>query len=977
MTNKDELVQLARLAEQAERYSIGSHSKYTVSACRSSWRIISGIEQETLLDKYLIPKATTAESKIVYLEMKGDYYRYLTEITVGSEQQTILNDADTACRTANQAFDNALTGLDSIDDDSYRVWYVELFPHSSISSCQIPYNLTTCDFVYSVVVPRTNNISFVYNCIDIQGNNVIGVFTSNGTCESFQLNDEQIVSNYSTQDNFLIAIDGQGTGVYSIADDFVCFYQLYPTFELFVWPNTIGISPRGMHIGSNQDYAVVAGYCQSTPSSAVECGFYIRLNTSLSSPYSISKFNIAGVLYYPWSDPRVIRYMANSQTYTAQSVMSVSICWNTQQVLIGIQSLNTVLLYSLNDTHNPISTRQNGVGYMGFGKSVAWLDDTGEKAVILANTYIYSTYEWISSAVHIYNIESDGFSDSTQPILVYPNSQQVLLQMMAESLIRLSCSPAGNLGILDSLSNGVGILVAPPGYYPNTNIDVYATNSIPCNRGTNRTYAGIELCSPYSSSSMNCSEDSFCPYGAVGEVLYSAFETIEQIQEYPESPENTVFDDILMQNMFAFNVNSVHCLLVSPLVWVVLVMLIGLSVALFLTISEALYPEHHSMQDNVKKVFRKIDLIGEGEMWIGGLISAAIIVLVVSAYSFSNSFLRQYPIEDITHNSSFACDVTLRNAKFSTTTQQRWDPRRSTKESQTMFDLLNAQLFTLNIDLVQTAFTCDDQLYVQRFDGYETTIIPITKCQTKYNDTTLSLTILLPAQVISVRLVLPGLNTVGAIRIGLSGPAAEAEDGRFTLMALNFASTFVSSSLDQVLAESMTFPIELTEIVNQTDPLNSNDVSKFSGIWSSSLTVNSAQLFTNESQYTFLYRTTTNISITIEQNIFYIGNLQQPIARQTEVIFRSLLFTIVVLEVFGLIFLLIKLLFMPVFRTIHERLRQRSPKIHDSEIDDISKIKAENDIITKVIHENDQNFIKRKCHRRWSTTAIARKPCHD
>ncbi|CAF3958825.1 unnamed protein product, partial [Adineta steineri] len=629
-------------------------------------------------------------------------------------------------------------------DNLFLVCYIELFPHSNSSTCQIPYNLTTCDFVYSVVVPSTSNISFVYNCIDILGNNVIGVFTSNGTCASFHLNDEQIVSNYSTQDNFLIAIDGQGTGVYSIADDFVCFYQLYPTFELFVWPNTIGISPRGMHIGSNQDYAVVAGYCQSTLTSAVECGFYIRLNTSLSSPYSISKFDIANVLHYSWNDPRIIRYMANSRTYTAQSVMSVSICWNTQQVLIGIQSLNTVLSYSLNDTHNPISTRQNGVGFMGFGKSVAWLDETGEKAVILANTYTYSTYEWVSSAVHVYNIQSDGFSDTTQPIFVYPNSQQVLLQMMAESLIRLSSSPSGNLGILDSLSNGVGILVAPPGYYPNTNIDVYATNSIPCNRGTNRTYAGIELCSPYSSSSMNCSEVAFCPYGAVGEVLYSAFESIEQIQEYPESPEST--------------------------------------------------------------------------MWIGGLISAAIIVLVVSAYSFSNSFLRQYPVEDITHNSSFACDVTLRNAKFSTTTQQRWDPRRSTKESQPMFDSLNAQPFTLNIDLVQTAFTCDDQFYVERFDGYETTLIPITKCQTKYNGTILSLTILLPAQVISVRLVLPGLNTVGAIRIGLSGPAAEDENGRFTLMALNFASTFVSSSLDQVLAKSMTFPIELTQIVNQTDP---------------------------------------------------------------------------------------------------------------------------------------------------------------
>ncbi|CAF4257554.1 unnamed protein product [Adineta steineri] len=113
-----------------------------------------------LLDKYLIPKATTAESKIVYLKMKGDYYRYLAEATTGSEQQKfageseiaykdafdmaknqmpvthpirlglvlnfsvfyyeILNDTDTACRMAKQAFDDALAELDSIGEDSYR-----------------------------------------------------------------------------------------------------------------------------------------------------------------------------------------------------------------------------------------------------------------------------------------------------------------------------------------------------------------------------------------------------------------------------------------------------------------------------------------------------------------------------------------------------------------------------------------------------------------------------------------------------------------------------------------------------------------------------------------------------------------------------------------------------------------------------------------------------------------------------------------
>nr|CDP94502.1 Bm9583, isoform e [Brugia malayi] len=139
--NKDELVQRAKLAEQAERYDDMAQSmkrvtelgteltneernllsvayKNVVGARRSSWRVISSIEQKTeglekqqmvkeyrekvekelrdicqdvlnLLDKYLIPKAGNPESKVFYLKMKGDYYRYLAEIASGDDRESI------------------------------------------------------------------------------------------------------------------------------------------------------------------------------------------------------------------------------------------------------------------------------------------------------------------------------------------------------------------------------------------------------------------------------------------------------------------------------------------------------------------------------------------------------------------------------------------------------------------------------------------------------------------------------------------------------------------------------------------------------------------------------------------------------------------------------------------------------------------------------------------------------------------------
>jgi len=103
-----------------ERNLLSVAYKNVVGARRSSWRVISSIEQKTegserkqqmakeyrekiekelkdicqevlnLLDKFLIPKATTAESKVFYLKMKGDYYRYLAEVATGDERQSTL-----------------------------------------------------------------------------------------------------------------------------------------------------------------------------------------------------------------------------------------------------------------------------------------------------------------------------------------------------------------------------------------------------------------------------------------------------------------------------------------------------------------------------------------------------------------------------------------------------------------------------------------------------------------------------------------------------------------------------------------------------------------------------------------------------------------------------------------------------------------------------------------------------------------------
>ncbi|KAI4389455.1 hypothetical protein MLD38_001682 [Melastoma candidum] len=217
MATREENVYMAKLAEQAERYEemvefmekvssaadsgelsveernlLSVAYKNVIGTRRASWRIVSSIEQKEssrgnedhvsaireyrtkieselsgicagilkLLDARLIPSASSSDSKVFYLKMKGDYHRYLAEFKSGAERKEaaestltayksaqdianaelasthpirlglalnfsvfyyeILNSPDRACSLAKQAFDEAIAELDTLGEESYK-----------------------------------------------------------------------------------------------------------------------------------------------------------------------------------------------------------------------------------------------------------------------------------------------------------------------------------------------------------------------------------------------------------------------------------------------------------------------------------------------------------------------------------------------------------------------------------------------------------------------------------------------------------------------------------------------------------------------------------------------------------------------------------------------------------------------------------------------------------------------------------------
>merc|ERR1712072_681354 len=175
-----------------ERNLLSVAYKNAVGSRRASWRIITSVKDKEkskgnaefesfaaeyckkveaelqgicdtiiqVLGKNLVPSASSAESKVFYHKMKGDYYRYIAEFTEGDAKKAaaesarvaydeamteaskelavthpirlglalnfsvfhyeVLGNPEEACKMARTAFEDAIAELDNVAEDSYK-----------------------------------------------------------------------------------------------------------------------------------------------------------------------------------------------------------------------------------------------------------------------------------------------------------------------------------------------------------------------------------------------------------------------------------------------------------------------------------------------------------------------------------------------------------------------------------------------------------------------------------------------------------------------------------------------------------------------------------------------------------------------------------------------------------------------------------------------------------------------------------------
>ena len=808
---------------------------------------------------------------------------------------------------------------------SLPIFLIQWSPYnlsSSTSRCSISNLNQTDHYIYTVAVGKQGGEFFLAGeLINNRTGTFIGVAKYNATaltCATRFAFTIQYFTQYQHSEHYILGVEPTGRLAYGFSNEFLLLLVSQNTSVQRSWNGSLtwwdpSFLPLAVDISDR--FGVIAGFVQSVRDSVlnyIPIIYLLNFNTTNTPPLVIVDEYRPNATQGTWQD---LLTNADANYYSAKYDMSLSIS-NDGNVLVGMQFINRAFLFSVDRTNptklNYLSRFTNGRS-LGYGKGVAWLDNG--IAAVLVNIYSLN-YHWASSEVHFYDIRSNGYNSNSTPLSVFPNNNQILPTRMSLIFLNIVSSPS-SLALMDSQGNVLIFSPTSAGFYPwieDKGTTPFFTSPRSCLPGTFKNQTGIHGCLLCLTGTKNpgnatrqclpCSSASFCPLGSVADVSPLALGTTVQVKAYPKSPESTIFDEVLIQNMF--QIRGGRCLPISPLFWTLIVGGIGIVIITVMMMLKVFigHPRSHALRQRLKYFFRHTDLINEGELWVGGIASFCVIVLVSFAYAFSNNYYKQYPIET-TSDSHFACEESLRNAKFQTSTQSLAIPFADAEKE--MATLLKEQAFQLNVEFINTLIYCD-AVSLQALYGTKWSPIRWSNCS---NDSSiLTLSIPLPYQHLSVQVLLADVKTIGALRLSLQGDE-EHTTVHYHLKQLNFKQSFFKDG--QTLAPNVTIHLDMTKVINETMPIEGEE-SDFTGIYIPTFSVDVNSLFLSNDQYVRSTAPLTTLTVVLAETPYYVKNLQQPIAKRSEIIFHNLLFTVVCLEIFGLIFLLYKLVLKPLQR---------------------------------------------------------------
>jgi hypothetical protein len=459
------------------------------------------------------------------------------------------------------------------------------------------------------------------------------------------------------------------------------------------------------------------------------------------------------------------------------------------------------------------------------------------------------------------------------------------------------------------LDAGVALLLSasPPGYcsgqIDENLFDMGVYTSVPCIPGTARnttSFGPCFVCPPNTKNNgtsgtecETCTTNDLllCLRGSLVEIPLVNVTNYNQAVPYPNSPDLVEFDDVLLQNIFSFTTISPYCLAISPLFWASLTIGLGFIIYIVMCVLTC-FPQYKPHRRFLKKLFKHMDLVGEGELWLGGLLTLTIVVLLAFTCKFSISFTHLYPIETVSSDGEMtaSCNSILPNAKFTSFLQLLSTIQHG--EEKHIFTMLDEQNVTLTVHFVSTGFLCGSVTMQQNLDRGQRVLSNNFNCSYDKEISILSVSTILPQHLITIQFDLTGPYFIGGLRVCLSGPSNVEDDGKHTLQELHFCQFFYTDN--ETLTINPTISVKMTKVVNQTLGYAVSDDITFRGIWVPTLTettLSDVLLFVESGEYIRYLSDRVTLVVDITESEFFMKNTEEPIARHNEIVFHTILFT--------------------------------------------------------------------------------------
>ena len=661
------------------------------------------------------------------------------------------------------------------------------------SKCEIPFNESS---ICGISVGKNQNLTkqwFVY-----WGYNEDQEKYYIGTIYYSELSSHKCQYNYSTvqqlhTDSLAFKVSDDGLIAYGFDYNSLYMYDLLLNHVYEIQPTTgnLAFTPCDISLTATSNQAVAIGYLKDGNLSnslmyATACLWELNSNNHSMTIINCTKLHHVG---YHFSE------------YHPGPKLSVDINHynNSHFIAVGNSPNRSIEIYAF-DNHGikKMHTFQSEVET----NSICWLSD-GHR--IAAVAHLTSTSSWSQSQIQIYDLD---IMIHDWPEYIFPNNQQQLDSWSFKNpafVLVSSWQPWNSLIIQMDTQKILVLLSAEAGSYTDPLLYSWFDNpwvwiglrnrrhneqsTTPCWPGMYKEEASIipcQICPTKTKSRANatactfCNQSSFCPLASAGESNIDNMKDKHEETSYPKSPDSTEFDDILLTNMFSIDSSS-RCIAISPLFWALVVISLVVLTLLVLGILK-FFPQCHRHRTRIKQFFRQTDFIGQGEFWIGGLMSFSILVLLVFAFLFSNEYVSLYPIEEA-GNPKLSCDASLRNSKFSTSLKLLTATR--TDEEQIIFDMLDKQPFTLMVNFVNTNFECD-QLSILEGTG-QNLHEPISEMEcVRYNTSEVIHTSIPSSHEVTFQYTIKHFAPIGGLYICLVGSGNVSDDGLNILRDTHF-----------------------------------------------------------------------------------------------------------------------------------------------------------------------------------------------